>query len=111
LKRLLALPGVNVTDVEFAATAVIATVALRCRRLVCPHWEYSRHSRHDSRPVDSRRQHLELGLRKLQLRRLDCPEHVVITRRHRGHQAGTDLVEHRWADHGTVVVDEQLNSA
>jgi transposase len=79
----LALPGVNVTNVEFAATMVSVTVALRRRRLECPLCEYSTQARYDLRPVDSRWQHLDLGFRKLQvrarLRRLSCPEHGVIT--------------------------------
>lgn len=82
-KRLLALPGVNVTGVEFATTVVIVTVALRRQRLACPHCDYSTRARYDSRPVDSRWQHVDLGLWKLQvrarLRRLSCPEHGVVT--------------------------------
>jgi transposase len=82
-KRLLALPGVNVSGVEFAATAVVVTVRLRRRRLVCPLCEFSTRARYDARPVDSRWQHLDLGVWKLQLRarlrRLDCPTHGVIT--------------------------------
>lgn len=82
-KRLLALPGVNVTNVEFASTAVIVTVALKRRRLECPSCEFSTRARYDSRPVDSRWQHLDLGLWQLQirarLRRLSCPTHGVIT--------------------------------
>lgn len=82
-KRLLALPGVNVTGVEFATSVVIVTVALRRQRLVCPRCDYSTRARYDSRPVDSRWQHLDLGLWKLQvrarLRRLRCPEHGVVT--------------------------------
>lgn len=82
-KRLLALPGVNVTAVEFAATVVVVTVALRRRRLECSRCDYSCRGRYDSRPVDSRWQHLDLGLWKLEvrarLRRLDCPDHGVIT--------------------------------
>lgn len=82
-KRLLALPGVTVSGVEFAATAVIVTVKLRRRRLECPVCGYSTRARYDSRPVDSRWQHLDLGLWKLQLRarlrRLDCPADGVIT--------------------------------
>lgn len=82
-KRLLALSGVTVSEVEFAATAVIVTVKLRRRRLECPVCGHSARARYDSRPVDSRWQHLDLGLWKLQLRarlrRLECPTHGVIT--------------------------------
>ena len=82
-KRLLALPGVNVTGVEFATTVVIVTVALRRQRLICPRCDYSTRARYDCSPVDSRWQHVDLGLWKLQvrarLRRLSCPEHGVVT--------------------------------
>lgn len=82
-KRLLALPGVNVTAVEFATTQVIVTVMLRRRRLECPVCGYSTRARYDQRPVDSRWQHLDLGVWQLQvrarLRRLSCPTHGVIT--------------------------------
>jgi transposase len=58
-KRLLALPGVTVSEVEFALAAVIVTVKLRRRRLECPVCGYSTRARYDSRPVDSRWQHLD----------------------------------------------------
>ena len=82
-KRLLDLPGVNVTDVEFTATAVVVTVGLRRRRLECPDCGYSTRARYDSRPVDSRWRHLDLGVWRLEvrarLRRLVCPVHGVRT--------------------------------
>ena len=82
-KRLLALPGVTVAEVEFTATAVVVTARLRRRRLECPVCGYASRARYDRRPVDSRWQHLDLGVWKLQvrarLRRLVCPTHGVIT--------------------------------
>lgn len=83
-KRLLRLPGVTVTDVAFLATAaVVVTVKLRRRRLVCPLCEFSTAARYDRRPVESSWQHLDLGVWKLQirarLRRLECPIHGVRT--------------------------------
>jgi hypothetical protein len=44
---LLALPGVNVTGVEFTADRVIVDARLRRRRLVCPHCDYSSAGRHN----------------------------------------------------------------
>lgn len=82
-KRLLALPGVNVTDVDIGTDAVVVTVALRRRRLVCPDCEHSTRARYDGRPVDSRWRHLDLGVWRLEvrarLRRLVCPTHGVRT--------------------------------
>ena len=82
-KRLLDLPGVNVTDVEFGTTVVAVTVALRRRRLECPECGYSTRARYDQRPVDSRWRHLDLGVWRLdvraRLRRLVCPIHGVRT--------------------------------
>lgn len=79
--RLLRLPGVNVRAVEFTAVAVVVTVALRRRRLVCPECEYSTAARYDTRDVDSRWRHLDLGAWRLEirarLRRVDCPVHGV----------------------------------
>ena len=48
--RLLALPGITVSDVAFGAGIVTATVALRRRRLCCPRCDYSTRARHDTRP-------------------------------------------------------------
>ncbi len=53
-KRLVRLDDVNVVAVEFLATMVIVTVALRRRRLVCPHCGYKTRWRYDTRPVHSR---------------------------------------------------------
>jgi len=81
-KRLLRLDDVNVTDVEFLATMVVVTVALRRRRLVCPHCGHKTRWRYDTRPVESRWRHLDLGAWQLELRaslrRLRCPTHGVV---------------------------------
>ena len=81
--RLLDLDGVNVTRVEFDPDAVVVTVALRRRRLVCPVCGWSTSSRYDSRPVDSVWRHLDMGRWRLEvrarLRRLWCPTHGVRT--------------------------------
>ena len=81
-KRLVRLEDVNVTAVEFLATMVVVTVALRRRRLVCPHCSYKTRWRYDTRSVDSRWRHLDLGTWRLEirsnLRRLRCPTHGVV---------------------------------
>ena len=81
-KRLVRLDDVNVTAVEFAPAMVVVTVALRRRRLVCPHCAYTTRWRYDARPVPSRWRHLDLGTWRLELRaslrRLRCPTHGVV---------------------------------
>lgn len=82
-KRLLALEGINIRNVEFGDEAVTVTVALRRRRLICPECSFSTRARYDDRPVDSRWRHLDLGVWRLdvraRLRRLCCPTHGVRT--------------------------------
>jgi transposase len=68
LKRLIRLDGVNVTAVEFLAKTVVVTVALRRRRLVCPHCGHKTRFRYDTWPVPSRWRHLDLGIWRLDLR-------------------------------------------
>ena len=81
-KRLLRLDGVNVTHVEFFARLVVVTVALRRRRLICPHCAHKTSSRYDTRPVASRWRHLDVGVWRVELaanlRRLRCPTHGVV---------------------------------
>jgi len=81
--RLLALPGITVSDVSFGAGAVTVTVALRRRRLHCPRCDYSTRARHDSRPGASSWRGLDLGcwqvMVRAELRRLECPTHGVLT--------------------------------
>lgn len=61
-KRLLRLDGVNVAAVEFLAHAVVVTVALRRRRLVCPECGYATGAAYEVRRRDvSRWRHLDLG--------------------------------------------------
>jgi len=81
-KRLLALPGVTVTDVEFGAGVVAVTVALRRRKLICPVCGFTTASAYEARRHDvSRWRHLDLGTWRLEvraeLRRLHCPTHGV----------------------------------
>jgi len=82
-KRLLDLGGVTVTKAEFLEGELVAEVALRRRRLVCPHCGYTTRVRYDTRTVASRWRGLDVGRRKVgvraRLRRLDCPTHGVLT--------------------------------
>ena len=81
--RLMDLPGITVTDVEFSADAVVVGVRLRSRRLRCPRCEFTTRSRYDTRAESSTWRHLDLGAWRLRvradLRRLCCPVHGVIT--------------------------------
>ena len=81
-KRLLRLDGVNVTAVEFLPTMIVVGIALRRRRLLCPHCEHKSRFRYDTRPVASAWRHLDLGVWHLELRanlrRLRCPTHGVV---------------------------------
>lgn len=82
-KRLLHLDGVTITDVEFATAAIIVTVALRRRGLVCPHCGHRTRWRYDTRPALSIWRHLDLGVWRIEIRaslwRLSCPTHKVVT--------------------------------
>ncbi len=59
--RLLHLPGIRVRQVEFTAPGVVVTVALRRRRLRCPLCSFETSRAYDTRPVESRWRHLDLG--------------------------------------------------
>jgi len=81
-KRLLRLDGVNVTKVTFGLNVITVVVALRRRRLICPHCGHETRFRYDTRPCPSRWRHLDLGVWQVQvqasLRRLSCPTHGVV---------------------------------
>jgi transposase len=81
-KRLLRLDGVNVTSVVFGLNVITVTVALRRRRLQCPHCSFSTAARYDTRPRPSVWRHLDMGVWRVrvvaQLRRLRCPTHGVV---------------------------------
>jgi len=82
-KRLLDLPGVTVTDVDFAEVRVVVSLKLARRHLRCPECSFATRARYDSRPVLSSWRHLDLGRWRLEvrasLRRIECPEHGVRT--------------------------------
>jgi len=81
--RLLALPGTTVREVSSGPAQITVTVALRRRRLACADCSYSSRARYDTRTVDSRWRHLDLGRWRLviraRLRRTVCPTHGVRT--------------------------------
>jgi len=81
-KRLLRLDGVNVTSVTFGLNVITVVVALRRRRLICPHCGHKTRFRYDTRPCPSSWRHLDLGVWRVQveasLRRLCCPTHGVV---------------------------------
>ncbi len=80
--RLLRLDGVNVVDVAFGSALIVVTVVLRRRRLVCGHCGHTTRHRYDTRPVESRWRHLDVGVWRVELRatlrRLRCPTHGVV---------------------------------
>jgi transposase len=85
LNRLLDLPGITVAGVSFPAgssDSLVVEVALRRRRLACPHCQFTTRFRYDRRPVWSGWRHLDLGRWRVQvragLRRLACPRHGVV---------------------------------
>lgn len=81
--RLLALPGATVREVSSGPAQITVTVALRRRRLACADCSYSSRARYDTRTMDSRWRHLDLGrwrlVIKANLRRIVCPTHGVRT--------------------------------
>ena len=82
-KRLMDLPGVTVSDVDFQPSKVVVTVKLRRRSLTCPSCGFTTRARYDTRPVSSSWRHLDLGRWRLEvradLRRIDCPVHGART--------------------------------
>jgi len=82
-KRLMDLPGVTVTEVDFQSSKVVVTVKLRGAKLHCPECDFATKARYDTRPVSSTWRHLDLGRWRLEvradLRRIDCPSHGART--------------------------------
>jgi transposase len=82
-KRLMDLPGVTVSEVNFQPTRVVVTVKLSSRKLHCPACGFTTRARYDTRPVFSSWRHLDLGRWRLEvradLRRIDCPTHGART--------------------------------
>ncbi len=71
------------TAVAFELELIVVSVRLRRFKLVCPHCEASTWERYDTRPVESAWRALDLGAWRVtvhaRLRRLNCPEHGVVT--------------------------------
>ena len=82
-KRLMDLPGVTVSEVDFLPGKVVVTVKLSRRKLHCPECGFVTRARYDTRPVSSFWRHLDLGRWRLEvradLRRIDCPTHGART--------------------------------
>ena len=82
-KRLMDLPGVTVSDVEFQPAGVVVMVKLSSRKLHCPACGFTTKARYDTRPVSSTWRHVDLGRWRLDvgadLRRISCPVHGVRT--------------------------------
>ena len=82
-KRLMDLPGVTVTEVDFQPARVVVAVRLRSAKLFCPECGFTTRARYDTRPVPSTWRHLDLGRWRLEvradLRRIDCPTHGART--------------------------------
>ena len=82
-KRLMDLPGVTVSKVNFQPAKVVVAVKLRDLRLSCPACEFTTRARYDARPVSSSWRHLDLGRWRLEvradLRRIECPTHGIRT--------------------------------
>ena len=82
-KRLMDLPGVTVSDVDFQPARVVVTVKLSSRKLHCPECGFLTKARYDTRPVSSSWRHLDLGRWRLEvqadLRRIACPVHGART--------------------------------
>ena len=81
-KRLLRLDDVNVIDAEWGEGTVTVVVALKRRRLWCPHCTFKTSAHNDRRPHPSRWRHLDLGVWHVEvqstLRRLNCRTHGVV---------------------------------
>jgi len=82
-KRLMDLPGVTVSDVEFQPAMVVVAVKLSSKKLHCPASGFTTRARYDTRPVPSTWRHLDLGRWRLEvraiLRRINCPTHGART--------------------------------
>jgi transposase len=82
LKKLLDLPGIDVSGVSFDDWRMLVEVRLRARRLACPLCSFTTRARYDTRPVPSSWRHLDFGtatvLVRAYLRRVNCPEHGVL---------------------------------
>ena len=83
VKQILGLKGVVVSKVSVSEGEVRVDLKLTRTKLLCPKCKYSTMSCYDTKTVDSRWRHLDMGVRETwlscSLRRLKCPRHGVIT--------------------------------
>ncbi len=83
VKQILGLNGVVVSEISLFETEIVVKLKLTRTKLGCPKCKYMTHFRYDTRTVNSRWRHLDMGVRQTwlfcQLRRLKCPSHGVIT--------------------------------
>ena len=81
VKQIFGLRGVTVTEVLLTSCDVVIKLRLTRSRLVCPKCSYATRVCYDTRTLDSRWRHLDMGTRQTwlscQLRRLRCPTHRV----------------------------------
>ncbi len=83
VKQILGLKGVVISEVSLSQGEIVVKLKLTRTKLVCPNCNYSTYFRYDTRTVNSRWRHMDMGVRQTwlycQLRRLKCPSHGVIT--------------------------------
>ena len=83
VKQMLGLRSVTVIEVLVRPHELLVKLMLTRSRLVCPKCSYTTRSCYDTRTLDSRWRHLDIGTHQTwlscQLRRLRCPTHGVIT--------------------------------
>ncbi len=83
VKQILGLKGVVISEVSLSKGEIVVKLKLTRTKLVCPNCNYSTYFRYDTRTVNSRWRHMDMGVRQTwlycQLRRLKCPSHGVIT--------------------------------
>ena len=83
VKQILGLNGVVVRKVSLSKGEAVVNLKLTRAKLLCPKCKYSTKSCYDTKTVDSRWRHLDIGAHQTwlscSLRRLKCPRHGVIT--------------------------------
>ena len=83
VKQILGLKSVVVSEVSVSEPEIVVILKLTATKLACPKCKYKTHFRYDTRTVNSRWRHLDMGVRETwlscPLRRLKCSRHGVIT--------------------------------
>ncbi len=77
VKQILGIKGVVVSKVSLLGTESVVELKLTLTKLLCPKCNYKTHFRNDTKTVDPRCRHLDIGVRQTwlccSLRRLKCP--------------------------------------